>query len=82
MVVLVFNRVYFWRRYVLLKTLGTKTDISFFAVIYEPLTKLRRKASAKKARNGPSTDVIEYASFVKIAIDIKKVKSIAIFLAI
>ena len=36
------------------------------------LTKLRRKASAKKARNGPSTDVIDYTSFVKIAIDSKK----------
>ncbi len=33
---------------------------------------LRRKASAKKARNGPSTEVIEYTSFVKIAIDSKK----------
>jgi len=39
---------------------------------YITTTQLRRKASAKKARNGHSTDVIEYASFVKIAIDSKK----------
>ncbi len=40
------------------------------------LTKLRRKASAKKARNGPSTDVIDYTSFVKIAIDSKKAEEL------
>jgi hypothetical protein len=36
------------------------------------LTKLRHKASAKKAQNEPSTQLIEATSFVKIAIDSKK----------
>jgi hypothetical protein len=36
------------------------------------LTKLKRKASAKKAGNGPPTQLIEATSFVKIAIDSKK----------
>jgi hypothetical protein len=39
---------------------------------YITTSQLRRKASAKKARKGPSTHVIGDTSFVKIAIDSKK----------
>jgi hypothetical protein len=39
---------------------------------YNTTSQLRPKASAKKARKGPSTHVIGDTSYVKIAIDSKK----------
>ncbi len=50
------------------------TQLTFIASDHRTflLTKLRRKASTKKARNGPPTQLMEATSFVKIATDSKE----------